>query len=83
MQQQNRLATFEEAVLPHLDAAYNLARWLTRSDTDAEDVGQEALLRGFKFFGGFHGADGRSRLQSIVRNTSYTWMQHRIESSRR
>lgn len=76
MQQQNRLATFEEAVLPHLDAAYNLARWLTRNDADAEDVVQEAFLRAFKFFSGFHGEDGRSWLLSIVRNTSYTWMQH-------
>lgn len=76
MQQQNKLATFEEAVLPHLDAAYNLARWLTRNDTDAEDVVQEAFLRAFKFFSGFHGEDGRSWLLAIVRNTSYTWMQH-------
>jgi RNA polymerase sigma factor (sigma-70 family) len=73
---QNKLATFEEAVLPHLDAAYNLARWLTRNDTDAKDVVQEAYLRAFKFFGGFHGADGRSWLLAIVRNTCYTWMQH-------
>jgi len=76
LQQQNKLATFEEAVLPHLDAAYNLARWLTRNDTDAEDVVQEAYLRAFKFFGGFHGEVGRSWLLAIVRNTSYTWMQH-------
>jgi RNA polymerase sigma-70 factor (ECF subfamily) len=76
LQQQNKLATFEEAVLPHLDAAYNLARWLTRSDTDAEDVVQEAFLRAFKFFGGFHGANGRSWLLAIVRNTCFTWMQH-------
>ena len=76
MQEQNKLASFEEAVLPHLDAAYNLAHWLTRNDTDAEDVVQEAYLRAFKFFGGFHGADGRSWLLTIVRNTCYTWMQH-------
>jgi RNA polymerase sigma factor (sigma-70 family) len=76
LQKQNKLATFEEAVLPHLDAAYNLAHWLTRNDTDAEDVVQEAYLRAFKFFGGFHGADGRSWLLAIVRNTCYTWMQH-------
>ena len=76
MQQRNKLVSFEEAVLPHLDAAYNLAHWLTRNDTDAEDVVQEAYLRAFKFFGGFHGADGRSWLLSIVRNTCYTWMQH-------
>jgi len=76
LQQRNKLVSFEEAVLPHLDAAYNLAHWLTRNDTDAEDVVQEAYLRAFRFFGGFHGADGRSWLLSIVRNTCYTWMQH-------
>jgi RNA polymerase sigma factor (sigma-70 family) len=76
LRQQTKLATFEEAVLPHLDAAYNLAHWLTRNDTDAEDVVQEAFLRAFKFFSGFHGEDGRSWLLAIVRNTSYTWMQH-------
>jgi RNA polymerase sigma factor (sigma-70 family) len=72
---QNKLASFETAVLPHLDAAYNLARWLTRNDADAEDVVQEAYLRAFRFFGGFHGEDGRAWLLGIVRNTSYTWMQ--------
>ena len=61
--------------MPHLDAAYNLARWLTRNDADAEDVVQEAYLRAFRFFGGFHGEDGRAWLLEIVRNTSYTWMQ--------
>src|SRR5260221_11352873 len=68
-------ASFEKAVLPHLDAAYNLARWLTRNDADAQDVVQEAYLRAFRFFGGFHGEDGRAWLLGIVRNTSYTWMQ--------
>jgi RNA polymerase sigma factor (sigma-70 family) len=76
LQEQSKLASFEEAVLPHLDAAYNLARWLTRNDADAEDVVQEAYLRAFRFFGGFHGANGRSWLLAIVRNTCYTWMQH-------
>src|SRR6266403_406623 len=75
LQQQNKLASFEKAVLPHLDAAYNLARWLTRNDADAQDVVQEAYLRAFKFFGGFHGENGRAWLLGIVRNTSYTWMQ--------
>jgi RNA polymerase sigma factor (sigma-70 family) len=75
LQGQNKLASFEKAVLPHLDAAYNLARWLTRNDADAEDVVQEAYLRAFRFFGGFHGEDGRAWLLGIVRNTSYTWMQ--------
>src|SRR5260221_7339852 len=68
-------ASFEKAVLPHLDAAYNLARWLTRNDADAQDVVQEAYLRAFKFFGGFHGENGRAWLLGIVCNTSYTWMQ--------
>ena len=75
MEGQSKLASFETAVLPHLDAAYNLARWLTRNDADAQDVVQEAYLRAFKFFGGFHGEDGRAWLLGIVRNTSYTWMQ--------
>ena len=70
------LQSFEEAVLPHLTAAYNLARWLTRDETDAEDVVQEAYLRAFKHFGSFHGGDGRPWLLAIVRNTCYTWMQH-------
>ena len=76
MQKQDKLVSFEEAVLPHLNAAYNLAHWLMRNDTDAEDVVQEACLRAFKFFRGFHGVDGRSWLLTIVRNTCYTWMQH-------
>jgi RNA polymerase sigma factor (sigma-70 family) len=75
LQRQDKVASFEKAVLPHLDAAYNLARWLTRNDVDAEDVVQEAYLRAFRFFGGFHGDDGRAWLLGIVRNTSYTWMQ--------
>jgi len=66
---------FEEALLPHLGAAYNLARWLTRDEHDAEDVVQEAYLRALKSFGGFHGADGRAWLLAIVRNSCYTWLQ--------
>lgn len=75
MQTQNKLAGFEAAVLPHLDAAYNLARWLTRNEADAEDVVQEAALRAYKFFGGFRGSDGRAWLLSIVRNTCHTWLR--------
>lgn len=75
MQEQNQLARFERAVLPHLDAAYNLARWLVRNDADAEDLAQEAFLRAFKFFGGFHGGNCRAWLLTIVRNTCYTWLQ--------
>ena len=70
------LQNFEEVALPHLRAAYNLARWLTRDETDAEDVVQEAYLRAFKHFGSFHGGDGRPWVLAIVRNTCYTWMQH-------
>ena len=68
-------ARFEQALLPHLGAAYNLARWLTRDDHGAEDVVQESYLRALKSFGGFHGADGRAWLLAIVRNTCYTWLQ--------
>jgi RNA polymerase sigma factor (sigma-70 family) len=71
-----RLAQFERAILPHLDAAYNLARWLTHNDHDAEDVVQEALLRAYQFIDGFHGSDGRPWLLRIVRNTCYTWLEH-------
>jgi RNA polymerase sigma factor (sigma-70 family) len=68
---------FEEALLPHLDAAYNLARWLTHNDQDAEDVVQEAYLRALRFFGGFRGGDGRGWLLAIVRNACHDWMQRR------
>jgi len=64
-----------EQLLSHLNAAYNLARWLTRNDTDAEDVVQEAYLRAFKHFRSFHGGDSRPWLLAIVRNTFYTWLQ--------
>jgi RNA polymerase sigma-70 factor, ECF subfamily len=62
-------------VLPHLDAAYNLARWLTRSDADAEDVVQEACVRALRFFGGFRGDDARRWLLAIVRNSSYDFLR--------
>ena len=74
---QNELTAFNEAVLPHLDAAYNLARWLTRNDQDAEDVVQEASLRSFKYWKGFSGRDCRSWLLAIVRNTYYSWSRQR------
>jgi RNA polymerase sigma factor (sigma-70 family) len=74
---QNELTAFNQAVLPHLDAAYNLARWLTRNDQDAEDVVQEASLRAFKYWKGFSGRDCRSWLLTIVRNTYYSWVRQR------
>src|ERR1700757_3032620 len=69
------VASFEEALLPHLDAAHNLARWLLRNEQDAKDVVQEAYLRAFKSFAGFHGSNGRAWLLTIVRNTSYTLLK--------
>jgi RNA polymerase sigma-70 factor, ECF subfamily len=66
---------FEQLVLPHVDAAFNLARWLLRGRSDAEDVAQEALLRACRFFGGFNGGDARAWLLQIVRNTCYTWLE--------
>jgi RNA polymerase sigma-70 factor, ECF subfamily len=66
---------FEMLVLPHLDAAYNLARWLVRGGADAEDVAQEAVLRSYRFFPGFQGGDVRAWLLQIVRNTCYTWLE--------
>ena len=75
MRDDEELARFERVILPHLDAAYNLARWLTRNDHDAEDVVQEACLRAHQFFGGFHGSDGRAWMLRVVRNTCYTWLE--------
>jgi RNA polymerase sigma factor (sigma-70 family) len=66
---------FEETVMPHMDAAYNLARWLTRNDADAQDMVQEAYLRALRFFGGFRGTDAKAWLLTIVRNTCYTWLR--------
>jgi len=64
-------------VLPHLDAAYNLARWLTRDDHAAQDAVQEAYLRALKFFGGFRGGDGKAWLLAIVRNACFDWLKQR------
>ena len=74
MEEKDNTARFEQTVLPHMDAAYNLARWLTRNEHDAEDMVQEAYLRAFKFFNAFRGVDGRAWLLTIVRNTCYTWL---------
>src|SRR5947208_72922 len=69
------LTSFEELMLPHLDAAHNLARWLLRNEQDAQDIVQEAYLRAFKSFAGFHGTNGRAWLLTIVRNTAYTFLK--------
>src|SRR5947207_5902541 len=73
--QEHELASFEETMLPHMDAAHNLAKWLLRNEDDAQDVVQEAYLRAFKSFSGFHGSNGRAWLLTIVRNTSYTLLK--------
>src|SRR5215469_8694025 len=73
--QEHELASFEAMMLPHMDAAYNLARWLLRNEQDAQDIVQEAYLRAFKSFSGFHGSNGRAWLLTIVRNTSYTLLK--------
>jgi RNA polymerase sigma-70 factor (ECF subfamily) len=79
----SQLARFEAVVLPHLDAAYTLARYLLRDEHDAEDVAQEACLRALKYFDGFRGsdaADGRAWLLTIVRNTAYTLQRSRVDA---
>ena len=74
MLEHSQVPNFEQDVLPHLDAAYNLARWLIRDEQGAQDVVQEAYLRAFRFFSGFRGGDARAWLMKIVRNTCYTWL---------
>jgi RNA polymerase sigma factor (sigma-70 family) len=76
MEEQTSPGNFENSVLPHLDAAYNLAHWLTRNGQDAEDAVQEACLRAFRFFGNFRGGDARAWLLKIVRNTCYNQLQN-------
>jgi RNA polymerase sigma-70 factor (ECF subfamily) len=66
---------FNQAILPHLDAAYTLARWVLRDDHDAEDVVQEAMIKAMRFIGDLKGADGRGWLLAIVRTTAFTWLQ--------
>jgi len=66
---------FEQVVMPHLDAAYNLAYWMTRSRADAQDVVQDACLRAFKYFDTFAGDNPSAWLLSIVRRACYTWMK--------
>jgi len=68
-----RLASFEEIFLPHLDAAYNLARWLTRNNRDGEDLAQEAYVRAWNAFDDFHGGDAQVYLLRIVRKTCDAW----------
>ncbi|HEV3331546.1 MAG TPA: sigma-70 family RNA polymerase sigma factor [Bryobacteraceae bacterium] len=70
-----RLGRFEAVLLPHLDAAHNLARWLLGNSQDAEDAVQDSYVRALTYFDSFHGEDGRGWLLTIVRNTCYAWLR--------
>lgn len=76
MTEVTKVALFEKTMVPHMDAAYNLARWITGNAQDAEDVVQEAYLRALRYFDSFTGIDGRGWILAIVRNTSLTWHRH-------
>ncbi len=71
---QEKQALFEQTILPHINAAFNLARWLIKNDQDAEDIVQESCLRAYKYFSSYHGGDSRAWLLTIVRNTCFTWL---------
>jgi RNA polymerase sigma-70 factor (ECF subfamily) len=69
-----RTRRFEAVALPHLAAAYNLARWICRNEADAADVVQEAVMRALRYFDSYHGGDARAWLLQIVRNSAYSWI---------
>jgi RNA polymerase sigma-70 factor, ECF subfamily len=73
--ERRRRSRFEAVVLPHLDAAYALARWLTKNDADAADVVQEAMLRAFRYFDSYRDGDAKSWVLKIVRRAAYTWIE--------
>jgi RNA polymerase sigma-70 factor (ECF subfamily) len=77
----NQLTDFERLALPHMDAAYNLALWLVRSQPDAQDIVQESYLRAFRAFHSFAGRDIRPWLLAIVRNATYRWLGNRRRSA--
>lgn len=77
MHEAEKSLRFEETILPHLDAAYNLARWLARNDHDAEDIVQEACYRALKYLSTFRGENSRTWLLTIVRNTGYDWLKQK------
>jgi RNA polymerase sigma-70 factor (ECF subfamily) len=74
-------ADFDTVVLPHLDEAYNLARWLMRSPADAEDVVQEAMLRALTYYHSFRGGSARAWVLQIVRNTAYSMLRRRVAAA--
>lgn len=73
---------FELLALPHLDAAYNLARWLTRNDQDAQDVVQEASMRAMRYMGSFRGDNARAWLLQIVRHSCFSWLKENRPAER-
>jgi RNA polymerase sigma-70 factor (ECF subfamily) len=77
---ETKAVDFDRTFLPHMDAAYNLARWLVRDDHDAQDVVQEAYLRAVRFAAGFRGGDSRAWILAIVRNTAFTWLKRNRSS---
>jgi RNA polymerase sigma-70 factor, ECF subfamily len=78
---ESRLRLFEEVILPHLNSAFNLARWMTRNDQDAQDVVQESYMRAFRFFDSYRGGDGKSWLLEVVRNTCFTFQRREMRKS--
>lgn len=78
--ERDQQAQFEQAILPHLNAAYNLAHWIVNNEQDAEDIVQESFLRAYKYFASYQGGNSRSWLLAIVRNLCYSWIQqHRAQ----
>ena len=78
---EDKQSLFEELFLPHLDAAYNLARQIVQSDQEAQDVVQEAYMRALKGFKGFRGDNARSWILRIVRNSSYNWIEKHLSDA--
>jgi RNA polymerase sigma-70 factor (ECF subfamily) len=79
---ESKAVDFGRTFLPHMDAAYNLARWLLRDDHDAQDVVQEAYLRAFRFAAGFRGGEPRAWILAIVRNAAFSWLKRNRGSDR-
>ena len=75
IEERRRRSRFETVVLPHLDAAYALARWVTRNDADAADVVQEACVRAFRYFDSYREGDAKSWILKIVRRACYDWIE--------
>jgi RNA polymerase sigma-70 factor (ECF subfamily) len=73
---------FVQLALPHAGAAYNLARWLTQNEQDAQDVAQEAMVRALRYIGTFHGDNARPWLLQIVRNACFSWLKENRPAER-